>query len=82
MVISFLALWSICLSYSLVHFKNGPEYLTSGDSPGIYPFNKVPAIEFCLEQFSGSSEIFFFNFFFYFLISITITILLLANFSH
>ena len=30
MVISFLALWSICLSSSLVYFKNGPEYLTSG----------------------------------------------------
>ena len=28
MVISFLVLCSICLSSSLVHFKNGPEYLT------------------------------------------------------
>ena len=28
MVISLLVLWSICLSSSLVHFKNGPEYLT------------------------------------------------------
>ena len=27
MVISFLVLWSICLSSSLVQFKNGPEYL-------------------------------------------------------
>ena len=27
-VISFLVLWSICLSSSLVHFKNGPEYLS------------------------------------------------------
>ena len=27
MVISFLALWSICFSSSLVHCKNGPEYL-------------------------------------------------------
>ena len=27
MVISFLVIWSICLSSSLVHFKNGPEYL-------------------------------------------------------
>ena len=28
MVISFLVLWSLCLSSYLVHFKNGPEYLT------------------------------------------------------
>ena len=28
MLISFLVLWSICLSSSLVHFKKGPEYLT------------------------------------------------------
>ena len=28
MVIIFLVLWSISLSSSLVHFKNGPEYLT------------------------------------------------------
>ena len=27
-VISFLILWSMCFSSSLVHFKNGPEYLT------------------------------------------------------
>ena len=30
MVISFLVLWSICLSSFLVHFKNGLEYLTRG----------------------------------------------------
>ena len=29
MVISFLVLWSIWLSSSLPHFKNGPKYLTS-----------------------------------------------------
>ena len=27
MVNSFLVLWFVCLSPSLVHFKNGPEYL-------------------------------------------------------
>ena len=32
MVISFLVLWSISLSFSLVHFKNGPEYLPRGQS--------------------------------------------------
>ena len=29
-VINFLVLLSICLSYSLVHFTNNPEYLTKG----------------------------------------------------
>ena len=29
-VITFLVLWSICLSSSLVHFKNCPEHLTRG----------------------------------------------------
>ena len=29
MVISFLVIWSTCLSSLLAHFKNGPEYLTS-----------------------------------------------------
>ena len=29
MVINFLVFWSICLSCSVVHFKNDPEYLTN-----------------------------------------------------
>ena len=29
-VFNYLILWSICLIFSLVHFKNGPEYLISG----------------------------------------------------
>ena len=29
-VISFLILWSICLIYFLVHFKDSPKYLTRG----------------------------------------------------
>ena len=33
-VMSFLVLWSICLSSSLVHFKNGSEYLTRGTARG------------------------------------------------
>ena len=72
MVISFLVLWSICLSSSLVHlfkFFSGPLQEWSrvsyeGNSLGIYLFDKVPAIEFCLEQFSGSSEILFLFFYF------------------
>ena len=39
MVVSFLVLWSICLS-SLVHFKNGPEYLTRGTVRLFIPLTK------------------------------------------
>ena len=46
MVISFLVLCSICLSSSLVHFKNGPEYLM---------MRTEPLIRFLLESFVSSS---------------------------
>ena len=59
-VISFLVLWSICLS-SLIHFKNSPEYLMMGDSPGIYSFDKVSAIKFL-------SRVAVLNFFFHLLL--------------
>ena len=54
---SFLVLWSICLSFSVVDFKNGPEYLTRGGSRGIYPFYQVPAIVWFWVAFSFSWEI-------------------------
>ena len=38
-VMSFLVLWSICFSSSLVHFKNDPE-----NSPSVYPLDEVSAI--------------------------------------
>ena len=38
MVISFLVLWSICLRSSLVHFKNGPGYLTRRSARVFIPF--------------------------------------------
>ena len=50
MVISFLVLWSICLSSSLVHFRKGPEYLTS-DTAQVF----IPLITFLLESFVSSS---------------------------
>ena len=40
-VISFLALWSICLSSYLVHFKKGSLISNEGYSPGMYSFDKV-----------------------------------------
>ena len=63
MVISFLVLWSICLSSSLVHLRKGPEYLTR-DTAQVF----IPLIRFLLESFvsSSSSEILFLNFVFHF----------------
>ena len=39
-VINFVVLWSICLSFSIVHFKNGPEYLTRESAQMIIPLMK------------------------------------------
>ena len=68
MVISFLVLWSICLSSSLVHFKNGPEFLT-GRTAQIF----IPLIRFLLWIFVSSNFLVvlrytFLIFFFHFLL--------------
>ena len=67
-----LCVWSLVFLFSAPFLKFFSDLLHEwtrvsyeGDSPGIYPFDKVPVI-FCLEQFSGSSEILFFNFSFHF----------------
>ena len=39
-VISFLVLWFICLSSSVVYFKNGPEYRTRGTAQVFISFIK------------------------------------------
>ena len=44
---SFLVLMSICLSSSLVHFREGPEYLTKGIAQAFIPFYKA----FLLDNF-------------------------------
>ena len=49
-VISFLVLWSICLSSSLVHLRKGPEYLMRGTTQVF-----IPLIRFLLESFVSSS---------------------------
>ena len=41
MVISFLVLWSICWSSSLVHFKNSTEYLTRRTTPAFIPLTRL-----------------------------------------
>ena len=50
MVISFHVLWFICLSWCLVHFKNGPEYLTRGTALVF-----IPLIKFLQDSFVSSS---------------------------
>ena len=55
-VISFLLLGSICWS-SLVHFRNGLMYLTSGYNPGVNLFDET--VVFSFEKFSRSPVIHF-----------------------
>ena len=49
-VISFLVIWPICLSSSLIHFKNGPEYLMRSTAQVF-----IPLIRFLLDSFVSSS---------------------------
>ena len=50
MVISFLVLWSICLSSSLAHFRKGTEYLTRSTAQVF-----IPLIRFLQDSFVSSS---------------------------
>ena len=50
LVISFLVLWSIYLSSSLIHLRKGPEYLKRGTAQVF-----IPLIRFLLESFVSSS---------------------------
>ena len=47
---SFLVLWSICLSFSLVHFMNGPRYLRKGTAKTF-----IPLMRFLLYSLVSSS---------------------------
>ena len=66
MGISFLVHWSICLSSSLVHFKNGPEYLTRGTAQVFIPLTRFLLWNFVSNNFLAllrySFLIFFFRF--------------------
>ena len=64
MVISFLVLWSICLSLSSVHFRKGPEYLTRGTAQVFIPLIRFLLESFVSSSFPSSPEIFFLNFIF------------------
>ena len=59
MVISFLVLWSIYLSSSLVHLRKGPEYLMRGTAQVFIPLRR-----FLLESFVLSSFLVFLRYFF------------------
>ena len=51
MVISFLVLWSICLSSSLVHLIKGPEYLTRGTAQVFISLIRFQQESFILSSF-------------------------------
>ena len=63
-VIRLLVLWSICVSSSLVHFKNGPDFLTRVTAQ-IF----IPLIRFLLHSFVFSSflVVLRYSFLFYFI---------------
>ena len=69
MVISFLMIWSICF-FSLINFKNGPEYLTKGTALVFISF-----IGFQLYSFVSSRFLVLLRF------SFIIIIIFLASFS-
>ena len=51
MVISFLVLWSICLSSSLVHLRKGPEYVTRGTAQVFIPLIRLLLLSFVSSSF-------------------------------
>ena len=57
-------LWSICLSSSLVHFKNDPEYLTRWIAQVFTPFIRFQQYSFVLSSFLVLRYCFL-NFFFH-----------------
>ena len=63
MVISFLVLWSICLSSSLVHFKNGPKYLNRGTAQVFIPLIRFQPYSFVSSSFLVLLEFSFLIFF-------------------
>ena len=60
-VISFLVLWSICRSSSLVHFKNGPEYLIMGTAHVFIPLKR-----FLLQSLVSKSFLVLLRYYYYY----------------
>ena len=65
MVINFLVLWSMYLSSSLVHFRNGPEYLTGGTAQMFIPFMRLLLLSLALRSFLVLLRYSFLIFFFF-----------------
>ena len=74
MVISFLVLWSICLSSSLVHLRKGPEYLTR-DTAQVF----ITLIRFLLLSFVSSSFLVLLRYSFRIFSSISICLMVSAS---
>ena len=74
MVISFLVLWSICLSSSLVHLRKGPEYLTKGTAQVL-----IPLIRFLQESFISSSFLVLLRYSFWILFLISTCLMVSAS---
>ena len=68
MVISFLVLWSICLSSSLVHLRKGPEYLTRGTAQLFIPLIRFLPESLVLSGFLVLLRYSFLNFVFHLLL--------------
>ena len=73
-VISFLFLWSIYLSSSLVHLRKGPEYLTSGTAEVF-----IPLIKFRPENFVSSSFLVLLRYYFWILSFISTCLMVSAS---
>ena len=74
MVISFLVLWSICLSSSLVHLRKGPEYLTRCTAQVF-----IPLIRFLQESFVSSSFVVLLRYSFWILFFISTCLMVSAS---
>ena len=59
----FLVLWSIYLSSSLVHFKNGPEYHPRGTAQVFIAFMRFRLLSLILKSFQVLLKYSFFSFF-------------------
>ena len=64
-ITSFLILWIICWSSTLVHFNKCSWVYQKWDSLSVYPFIEISAMEFGFEYFPASPEIRFFFIYFY-----------------
>ena len=56
---TFLTLVSL---YDFLHFKNGPEYITSETAQMFNPFDKISATQLGFKKLSRSSDVLFFLF--------------------